>query len=321
VIDVELQSGETMTTKSEVIPFHPDLKMGFWVPKIIVSKLTLPFFRAKVKPKTSTETVEITNLQLQTRSGSRHARYYRPKGETSALPLIFWIHGGGMIGGAPEQDDLQSIKIVESTGYAVLNVSYRLAPEHPAPAAAEDVEDAYRQIVQRAGELGISTSKIVVAGGSAGGGLAALLCQELRHLRLPQPRFQVLIYPMLDDRTTLRNDKIKNLRAWYPASNLWSWRAFLNAEPGSDQVNSAHVPARQQDLRGLPATWIGVGSLDLFAAEDQEYAKRLSESDVPCELVIVDGAFHGFDVLFKEAPITIKFLETWVSAIKKSLET
>jgi len=224
-----------------------------------------------------------------------------------------------MVGGSPSQADDQSARIVELTGYAVLNVSYRLAPEHPAPAAIEDLEDAYAQVVVRASELKVDVTQVIVAGGSAGGGLAALLCQRLRKLKVPQPRMQVLVYPMLDDRTTLRNAKIKNLRAWYPESNLWGWRAYLNAEPGGENISSDHVPARQANLANLPPTWIGVGSLDLFADEDKEYARRLEEAGIPCELVVIDGAFHGFDVLFPKAPVTISFIETWARAIKNQL--
>lgn len=309
-----------MTTTSEMIPFHPDLKKGKWLPRIHVNKFTLPLFRTKVKPQSSTSRVDISEIEITTRAGTQRARYFRPANVSSDLPLIYWIHGGGMVGGNPAADDLQSIYIVESLGIAVVNVSYRFAPEHPAPAAIDDVEDGYVHVVENAKELGIDPRQIVIAGGSAGGGLAALLAQRLRNIDIHQPRLQVLVYPMLDDRTTQKSFKQKNLRAWYPASNKWAWRAFLNNEPGSPEISEDLVPARQSNLAGLPPAWIGVGNLDLFVDEDREYAERLKAAGINCELVVVDGAFHGFDILFRDAPVTRQFIDAWLNATKQALK-
>ncbi|MEY4532509.1 MAG: hypothetical protein RI926_278 [Actinomycetota bacterium] len=309
-----------MTKSSPTISFHPDLKMGKWFPRVPVNKLTLPLFRAKLKPKTSTPRVDISEVEVTTRGGVRRARFFRPAGNSADLPLVYWRHGGGMVGGNPVADDTQSIRIVEKLGIAVVNMSYRFAPEHPAPAAIDDVEDGYLHFVENASTLGVDPKKIVIAGASAGGGLTALLAQRLRHRDLPQPKLQVLIYPMLDDRTTLQTIKFKNMRAWYPESNRWAWRAFLRAEPGSDQVRADFVPAREINLTGLPPTWIGVGNLDLFEGEDREYARRLSDAGIPCELVIIEGAFHGFDIVLRDAPVSREFLNTWLMATKKALQ-
>ena len=307
--------------KKNVLPFHPDLAGAKWIPKIPVNRFTLPLYRAQLKPKQPTASVDIQEIDIPTRGGGQRVRLFRPAQTNSPLPLVFWIHGGGMVGGSPFADEYQSIKIVEALGVAVVNVSYRFAPEHPAPAAIDDVEDEYLFFINQAQELSLDPTKIVVAGASAGGGLSALLTQRLRYLLIPQPLMQVLLYPMLDDRTVLNDIAIKNMRAWFPSANIWAWRAFLNAEPGSVEVQKSFVPARESDLSQLPPAWIGVGNLDLFLEEDREYAQRLSDAGVECDLVIVEGAFHGFDTIFRNAAVSQHFFDMWVTAISARLNS
>jgi acetyl esterase/lipase len=225
-----------------------------------------------------------------------------------------------MVGGDPLNEDWQSIEIARSLDIAVVVPSYRLAPEHPAPAGIDDVADGYLDVVRRATELKIDASRVAIGGASAGGGLAALLAQRLRTESAPQPKVQILVYPMLDDRTVNRVVRVKNMRAWYPKGNRWAWRAFLGQEPGTPTVPTAFVPARMNDLSGLPPAWIGVGTLDLFEAEDREYARRLIHAGVPCDVVIVDGAFHAFDVVFRDAQVTRDFFESWKNALRDSLD-
>lgn len=152
-------------------------------------------------------------------------------------------------------------------------------------------------------ELGIDPQRVVLGGASAGGGLAAALAQRLRDEVAPQPRGQLLVYPMLDDRTaadTSRDDE--GHIVWTNVSNRTGWTAYLGQPPGRPSVPRYAVPARCDDLAGLPPAWIGVGSADLFAAECSEYARRLRESDVPVQLDVVEGAPHGFDA--RPAPRT-----------------
>ncbi|WP_164861578.1 alpha/beta hydrolase fold domain-containing protein, partial [Microbacterium sp. CPCC 204701] len=171
-----------------------------------------------------------------------------------------------------------------------------------------------------ADELGIDPARIAIGGASAGGGLAAALAQRLLDEGGTQPVFQLLVYPMLDDRTALRDDvDARHMRMWSPASNRFAWSAYLGADAEATGIRESVVPARRHDLSGLPPAWIGVGTLDLFHDEDVEYALRLREARVPCELTVVPGAFHGFDAVFRRAGVTREFHAEWVRALRAAL--
>ena len=120
--------------------------------------------------------------------------------------------------------------------------------------------------------------------------------------------FQLLLYPMLDDRTVLRTDLCdEHLRLWDTASNRYGWTSYLAAAPGSADVSPYAAPARCTDLAGLPPAWLGVGTYDLFLDEDVAYARRLSEAGVPCEVKVVEAAYHGFDAVSRKAPVSQAF--------------
>jgi acetyl esterase/lipase len=235
-------------------------------------------------------------------------RIFQPAGISAAAPALLWFHGGGMIVGSPEQDDRTNVEFVGELGVTVAAVRYRLAPDNPAPAAVNDAYAGLRGLVANAAELHIDTTRIAVGGASAGAGVAAglvLLAHDRGEFAIA---FQLLIYPMLDDRTTLRTDiGQRDVRVWTPKSNRYGWGAYLGDAVGRPDVSPYAAPARRDDLSGLPPTWIGVGTLDLFHDEDVEYARRLTAAGVPCELHVVPGAFHGFDATFASAPVTAAF--------------
>ena len=186
--------------------------------------------------------------------------------------VLLWIHGGGYVMGDPRGDHDVCSQHARDLGIVVVNVDYRLAPEHPFPAALEDCYAALRWVHENADELGIDPSRIAVGGGSAGGGLAAALAQ-LAHDRGEVPVcFQYLVYPMLDDRTTLVRKRPRTL-VWTPGANLFGWTSYLGHPPGLEESRPYAVPARREDLSGLPPAWIGVGDIDLFYEEDVAYAE------------------------------------------------
>nr|WP_240189220.1 alpha/beta hydrolase [Nakamurella flavida] len=250
-------------------------------------------------------------------------RLLRPAAASGPVPLLLWIHGGGLIIGRPEQDERSSLGFVRELGIAVASVRYRLAPEHPAPAAVDDVFAGLRGLLDRADELGIEASRVAVGGASAGGGLAAALAHRMHDTRRdgePAVAFQLLVYPMLDDRTVTRpGHRVPHVRAWTPRSNRFGWTSYLGREPGSPEVPTYSVPARREDLTGLPPAWIGVGSLDLFHDEDVAYARRLRDADVPCALDVVPGAFHGFDALLPRAAVSRTFWRSQADALRGAL--
>ena len=223
---------------------------------------------------------------------------YHPSSRSTSLPAILWIHGGGYIIGSPEQEDIRVKSIVSTIGCVAVSVDYRLAPETPHPGPVEDCYAALTWLHAHAGELGVDTTRIAICGASAGGGLAAALALLTRDRGEVPLAFQLLIYPMLDDRTvtTAEPHPYTGEYIWTPEANRFGWTALLGQEPGGPDVSPYAAAARADSLEGLPPTFICVGALDLFLEEDMEYARRLMRSGVPTELHVYPGAFHGFNM-------------------------
>jgi acetyl esterase/lipase len=191
-----------------------------------------------------------------------------------------------------------------------VSVEYRKAPEHPFPAALDDCNAGWEWLQRNAVSLGISPARVAIGGQSAGGGLAAALVQRLHDAQStageptagepiaggPQPIAQWLFCPMLDDRTAARLelDRVGH-RVWNNRANRFGWSSYLGTTPGSPAVPPYAVPARREDLTGLPPAWIGVGDIDLFHEEDRAYAERLRAAGVEATLHVVPGAPHGFE--------------------------
>jgi triacylglycerol lipase len=171
-----------------------------------------------------------------------------------------------------------------------------------------------------ASELKIDPDRLAIGGDSAGGGLAAALAQLARDRKQINPVFQLLVYPMLDDRTTIRADHQGTGKyVWTPGSNLFGWTSYLAQTPGGPTAPKYAVPARMEDLTGLPPAWVGTGTLDLFYEEDVAYARRLQASGVPCELHEVPGAYHAFEIFAVDAAISRDFIARQLSALKRAL--
>jgi acetyl esterase/lipase len=247
-------------------------------------------------------------------------RVYRLKAQASLAPVLIWLHGGGYIIGNPEQDDPACIQYVHELGITVVSVDYRCAPEHPFPSALDDSYTALKWVHAHGGSLGMDASRIAIGGASAGGGLAAALVQFAKNRDEIQPLFQLLVYPMLDDRTCGRSDLAeRDFLAWSQESNRFGWEAYLGIKCGAADVPPYSVPARAEDVSGLPPAWIGIGTLDLFYDEDIAYGKRLTDSGVPCETYLVPGAFHGFDVAGLGAQVVRDFRQSQIEFMKRNL--
>jgi len=235
-------------------------------------------------------------------------------------PVFLFMHGGGYVGGSVAATAVRLPGLAQACDCVVVSVGYRLAPETPFPGPMEDNFAALSWLHQNAAALGIDPTLIAVGGGSAGGGHAAQLAIAARDRGVPV-RFQVLIYPMLDDRTgsTRRVPGHIGHFVWNEASNRFGWSAYLGRPAGSDDPPYGAVPARVEDLSGLPPAWIGVGSADLFFAENLEYARRLVEAGVLVELVVVPGAYHAFEGDSPDNRATIEFTNSWQSALRRAL--
>jgi acetyl esterase/lipase len=233
-------------------------------------------------------------------------RVYRPKAVTGPLPCLVWIHGGGYMFGSALTDDPRLSRWAEEAPCVVVSVEYRLAPEHPYPAPLDDCYVSLRWTHEHADELGIDPDRIAIGGASAGGGLAAglgLLARDRAEVPL---MFQLLIYPMIDDRNVSVSSQIKGAPIWSREANLLGWRAYLGHDPGGADEPIYAAPARATDLSGLAPTWIGVGSLDVFRDEDVHYALGLLAAGIPTELHVYPGAPHGFESIVPAAAIAIQ---------------
>jgi len=315
-----------MTTTYIDPEVHPD-KIPF--PKFTFSAETLPAIRgattALFSKPFSTEGVKIEEKRIPGPSGAPDVRvltYARDPAPTSPVPALLWIHGGGYILGIPEMDNVRISSFAKQLGIIVVSVDYRLAPEFPYPAPVEDCYAALKWMNVNAGELGIDVNSLAIGGASAGGGLTASLALLARDRQEYKIAFQILIYPMLDDRTTTAAET--GVRTgeylWTAEQNKFGWKALLGGiEPGSDNVPIYAAPARAKSLEGLPPAFIPVGELDLFREENIAYAQRLWAAGVSTELHVVPGAFHGFDAVSPEAYITQQLVEHLVHVLKRSL--
>lgn len=229
------------------------------------------------------------------REGGMRARIYRPDTAPTG-PAVFWIHGGGFVIGSVRQDHRICAEISSELGITVVSAEYRLAPKHPFPAPLDDVTAVWTWMLAHAAELGVDPARVVVAGESAGGGLAATLVQRLAVGPGVRPVAQLLFCPMLDDRTAADRtlDEVDHF-VWNNTANHFGWRSYLNLEPGSDDVPPFAVASRHDDVAGLPPTWISVGDLDLFHGEIVAYTERLRGAGVNVTLEVVPGAPHAFE--------------------------
>lgn len=225
---------------------------------------------------------------------------YQPAARSAELlPVVYHMHGGGMVMGTPEMMEVRNKLLVNKLGIAVVSVDYRLAPEHAHPIPVEDCYAGYQWTVANAQARGFDASRIVSMGESAGGGLAAALSLLLRDRGDRSLLGQYLIYPMLDDRTASTVEPAPPVGEfiWTRASNRFGWGALLGQAPGGEGVSPYAAPARAADVSGLPTTFMYTGALDLFMEEDLEYAKRLMCAGVPTELHVYQGAIHAFEML------------------------
>ncbi|WP_163801504.1 alpha/beta hydrolase [Mycolicibacterium sediminis] len=280
------------------------------LPRTVITKRSLPVLRTL--SKAMDRKAAPTDVEVLTLSSGVGVRLHRPAGATAPGPAVLWIHGGGYVIGSPSQDDAGCRKLADQLGVTVAAVKYRLAPENPYPAALDDCHDA---LVWLAGLPAVDPSRVAIAGASAGGGLAAALALAARDRGRVDVAAQVLVYPMLDDRSARQAGlDSANHRLWTQASNVFGWASYLG---GADPESA--VPGRRTDLAGLPPAWIGVGSLDLFHDEDLAYADRLREAGVPCDVEVVRGAFHGFDGLAPKAAVAQSFFADQVDFLRRNL--
>ena len=244
-------------------------------------------------------------------------RVTTPAGGTRLRPIVVWLHSGGMISGSPQFEGPMAGLLARRLDAVVVAPDYRLAPENPFPAALDDCFNTVKWVIAHAEHLGVDPSRIAVAGASAGGGLAAACAQRCSSEGI-EISTQALLYPMLDDRTALR--PVSGGVAWSGPSNSFAWTSYLGQIPDPDHALPYSAAGRCADLTNTPPTWIAVGDIDILCAESTEYAQRLREAGVPCELAVVRGMYHAADLLVPWAKPIRELLSGLVAYFGSHLE-
>ncbi len=309
-LDGRSLKGATRMTLNRSADFHPDLRrFGRLLPKQVVTPKTLRIIRLfnRLGSRRTPDGVQVLALP----SGVTLRVHHPSVRNAVPTPALLWIHGGGYVMGTAAVDDKVCSRFARRLGVTVAAVDYRLAPEYPYPAA---LDDCYSALTWLARASCVDPARMAIGGGSAGGGLAAALALMARDRGEVAILLQLLVYPMLDDRTVERpNAAHPKLRLWSPSSNRFGWTAYLRgANP------DVAVPARRDDLAGLAPAWIGVGDLDLFHEEDVAYAERLKAAGVPCEIEVIPGAFHGFDVVMPSSDVARSFFDSQCGALRRA---
>jgi acetyl esterase/lipase len=246
-------------------------------------------------------------------------RVYTPPTKASGRPCVFWIHGGGYMFGSGLTIDARLNRWVEEFDCVAVSIEYRLAPEDPYPAPLDDCYAGLLWTRQHADELGIDPARIAVAGASAGGGLAAGLAILARDRGEVDLAFQLLIYPMIDDRNTSASSHIQGAPVWSREANDLGWRAYLGDLVGGEDIPVYAAPARVESVAGLPPAWIGVGALDVFRDEDIEYASRMLAAGIPVELHVYPGAPHGFEMIVPHSGVAQACQRDITEAMRRAL--
>jgi acetyl esterase/lipase len=244
----------------------------------------------------------------------------RPAGLKTTAAGVYHIHGGGMVLGDNRSGMPVMLDWIEQVGVTVVSVEYRLAPEHPYPAPVEDCFAGLEWTVAHAAELGIDRDRLIIAGASAGGSLAAAVALMARDRGGPALIGQMLACPMLDDRNqTPSSYELENEGTWDRISNLTGWRALLGEAQGGQGVSPYAAPARAADLSGLPPAFLDVGSVDMFRDETLDYAARIWRAGGAAELHVWPGGFHGFELIAPAAAISVAARQARIAWLRRVL--
>jgi acetyl esterase len=262
------------------------------------------------------EVDEVVDLMIPGPAGPLRVRVYRPR-STRLLPVVIWFHGGGWVVGTIESHDPVCRALANRTPCVVVAVDYRLAPEWPFPAALDDAWAATQWVADEALKLGADASRIVVAGDSAGGNLAAAVALRARDSGLSLA-LQALVYPVTDfdfeSESYARYDSGLNLTR---AKMQWYWAQYL---AGADGLHPDASPLRAPDLAGVAPALVQVAELDPLLSEGEAYAARLAEAGVPVILTRYDGMIHGFirmPALVAEADFSLGEIASAVDALER----
>lgn len=261
--------------------------------------------------------VERYSITYKARDGHELTGWvYSNTEKSDPSPLLFAIHGGGLLMGSPKDNDQRHLRLCSELGFTIFSAAYRFAPEHPFPTPLNDIEDGLSYVLKNAQSLNIDTSRVALSGDSAGGCLAAGLSQLLRDQNRTVVKHLFLVYPMLDATTGIETKVPHQFgqHVWTRASNKFGWESYLQGQPKKAPASPAHLT----DFKGLPPCTLFAGELDLFYFETIAYAQDLLEAGVDAVLFTYPKSIHGF-ISTQEGTQTRLFNEHYFQALKDGL--
>ncbi|HYZ55874.1 MAG TPA: alpha/beta hydrolase [Streptosporangiaceae bacterium] len=277
-------------------------------------------FTAPIEELLSTRAMDHEVVTVPGPDGELTASVFTPRGKTAIGAGIYFIHGGGFIIGDRFSGIEGVLDWAQEYDAVVVSLDYRLAPEHPDPAPVEDAYAGFVWTAAHVAELGIDPARILIAGTSAGGGLAAGVSLLARDRQGPKAMAQLLMSPMLDDRDeTVSTRQYSGTGAWSREANDTGWNALLGERRKTDAVSIYAAPARATDLSGLPPAFIDAGSAEVFRDEDVAYTSGLWASGVQAELHVWAGGFHIFDGAAPTAALSVAALDARNAWVRRTL--
>ncbi|MGV9861045.1 alpha/beta hydrolase [Rhodococcus koreensis] len=265
--------------------------------------------------------VDVEELVIEGPDQDLEMTVLTPTQGSGPWPLIYYIHGGGVVSGNRYSALDEMLDYVAEGKAVVTSIEYRLAPEHPHPAPSDDCYAGLRWAAENAERLNIDPDHILTIGFSGGGNLAAAVSLIARDRGFPTLTHQVLGCPMLDDRLQTHSAQMMDREGvWDRNENLWAWTGLLGDRRGTDDVSPYAAPSRAENLAGLPHAFIDVGSVEGFRDEAVDYAMRLSKAGVPVDLHMWGGGFHGFDIGIRQPALSQASIAVRDEFIRRSLE-
>jgi acetyl esterase len=230
-------------------------------------------------------------------------RIYEDEASPSSRGALLFLHGGAFVFGNLESEHDRCLRLADGSGCVVVSVDYRLAPEHPFPAALEDAKCALTWVFEHAASLGVDSSRVGVGGASAGGSLAALVVLHARDSGAPPLRAQLLIYPATDDRASDGSiAQFERSEPWDGERTKKMWPLYVSDNSVLASLEAS--PARVEDVSGLPVTYVLIAEEDPLRDQGLDFARRLLDAGVSVDLRLFAGTYHGFDVVAPHARLS-----------------
>jgi len=234
---------------------------------------------------------DVHDRVLDTQAGAVRVRVYRPS-DAPELPALVWLHGGGWVLGGLDSHDQTCRMLCDATSAVVVSVDYRLAPEWKFPAAVDDCVATWEWMCEHAAEVGADSARLALGGDSAGGNLAAVTCITAREQGLPQPRLQLLVYPVTDHEFESAS-MLDNATGYYlEADHMRAFYAHY-ARTAADVDDWRMSPMRAPDLAGLAPALVVTAEFDPLRDQGEAYAEKLAAAGTPVDVVRIEGGFHG----------------------------